>query len=98
MLKTTSRFLLACAVLAWSLNSLAQSLPPYNPVTDARLQNPEASNWLMYRGSYDSHGYSSLDQINRGSISAAYLKKPRKKMATNKNNLAHTICQGTSIQ
>ena len=68
MLKTPSRFLLACAVLAWSSIALAQSLPPYNPVTDARLQNPEASNWLMYRGSYDSHGYSSLDQINRDNV------------------------------
>ena len=68
MLKTPSRFLLACAVLAWSLTSAAQSLPPYNPVTDARLQNPEASNWLMYRGSYDSHGYSSLDQINKDNV------------------------------
>ncbi len=29
---------------------------PYPPVTDERLENPEPGNWLMYRGTYDSHG------------------------------------------
>lgn len=68
MLNTISRFVITCAVLAWSLSSMTQSLPPYNPVTDFRLQNPEESNWLMYRGSYDSHGYSTLDQINKDNV------------------------------
>jgi alcohol dehydrogenase (cytochrome c) len=38
----------------------------YSPVTDARLQNPEPENWLMYRGNYAGWGYSPLDRINTG--------------------------------
>ena len=40
----------------------------YSPVTDERLLSPEAENWLMYRGTYDSHGYSPLDQINAENV------------------------------
>jgi alcohol dehydrogenase (cytochrome c) len=36
----------------------------YATVTAARLENPAPSDWLMYRGSYNSWGYSALDQIN----------------------------------
>jgi alcohol dehydrogenase (cytochrome c) len=42
-------------------------LPPvlrnYQPVTAERLKNPESSNWLMIRRTYDGWGYSPLDQI-----------------------------------
>ena len=47
---------LACALASIGLAS-AQELPPYSPVSDDRLRNPAAENWLMYRGTYDSHGY-----------------------------------------
>ena len=40
----------------------------YAPVTDARLTNPEPENWLMYRRTYDSQGYSPLDQINAENV------------------------------
>lgn len=40
----------------------------YSPVTDARLQNPEPRNWLMYRRTYDGQGYSPLDQINAANV------------------------------
>ena len=40
----------------------------YAPVTDARLTNPEPENWLMYRRTYDSQGYSPLDQINAKNV------------------------------
>ena len=43
--------------------------PAYHTVTDARLRAPEASNWLMYRGRYDSQGFSTLDQINARNVS-----------------------------
>ena len=36
----------------------------YSPVTDARLAEPEPGNWLMYRRTFDSHGYSPLDEID----------------------------------
>ncbi len=40
----------------------------YSPVTDKRLVNPEPDNWLMYRRTYNSHGYSPLDQINTRNV------------------------------
>ncbi len=40
----------------------------YSPVTDARLANPEARNWLMTRGNYQGWSYSTLDQINTGNV------------------------------
>jgi len=43
--------------------------PPYNPVTDERLVKPEPRNWLMYRRTYDSQGYSPLDQIDTTNVS-----------------------------
>ena len=41
----------------------------YRPVTDARLKNPDAGNWLMNRRTYDGWGYSPLDQITRTNVS-----------------------------
>jgi len=38
------------------------------PVTDATLRNPPASDWLMWRRTYDAWGYSPLDQINKGNV------------------------------
>jgi len=46
----------------------AQPLEKYQPVTNERLLHPEPQNWLMYRGTYDSWGYSPLDQINRKNV------------------------------
>src|SRR3984957_19742980 len=40
----------------------------YTPVTDARLQNPEPRDWLMYRGNYQGWSYSPLDQINTSNV------------------------------
>jgi alcohol dehydrogenase (cytochrome c) len=61
-----SSIFLCCSLVSTLL--FAQDLPPYNPVTAERLLNPEESNWLMYRGSYDSHGFSNLDQINTDNV------------------------------
>ena len=41
----------------------------YMTVTDARLQNPEAENWLMFRRTYDGWGYSPLDDIDADNVS-----------------------------
>ena len=54
----------ACAVMAHADSKLGA----YSPVTDARLSNPEAKNWLMYRGNYEGWGYSSLEKINSSNI------------------------------
>jgi alcohol dehydrogenase (cytochrome c) len=37
-------------------------------VTDERLLHPEPENWLMYRRTYDSWGYSPLDQITTKNV------------------------------
>lgn len=50
------------------VSQAAGNLGPYAPVTDARLQNPEPKNWLMYRGNYSGWGYSPLDKINTGNV------------------------------
>src|SRR5262245_12731860 len=46
-----------------------QPLTNYTPVTEARLLNPEPQNWLMYRRTFDGHGYSPLDKINTSNVS-----------------------------
>ena len=38
------------------------------PVTDAMLEKPDPANWLMWRRTLDSWGYSPLDQINRNNV------------------------------
>jgi alcohol dehydrogenase (cytochrome c) len=51
-------------------------IPPvlhdYQPVTAERLKNPEDSNWLMIRRTYDGWGYSPLEQITPANV--AHLK------------------------
>ena len=50
--------------LGWWAFAGAAWAVEYSSVTDARLAEPEPGNWLMYRRTYDSHGYSPLDQID----------------------------------
>jgi alcohol dehydrogenase (cytochrome c) len=40
----------------------------YSPVTKERLVNPEPGNWMLYRRTYDGHGFSPLSQINAGNV------------------------------
>lgn len=58
--------LLSAIVTATVLH--AQEPPSYRPVTDERLENPEPEDWLMYRRTYDSWGYSPLDQITTDNV------------------------------
>ena len=39
----------------------AQPTAEFTPVTDAVLQNPAPEDWLMWRRTLDSWGYSPLD-------------------------------------
>src|SRR6266513_2744337 len=48
--------------------ALAQRADTFVPVTDAMLQNPDPSDWLMWRRTLNGWGYSPLDQINRGNV------------------------------
>ncbi|MEX2534391.1 MAG: PQQ-dependent dehydrogenase, methanol/ethanol family [Trueperaceae bacterium] len=45
-----------------------QAMADYSPVTDERLRDPEAANWLMWMRTYDAWGYSPLDQIDRDNV------------------------------
>jgi alcohol dehydrogenase (cytochrome c) len=55
-------------LLALALPGYAEA-PAYNAVTDARLRAPEDHNWLQYRRTYDSWGYSPLKQITAANVS-----------------------------
>ena len=40
----------------------------YEPVTDAMLTSPDPEDWLSFRRTLDSWGFSPLDQINRTNV------------------------------
>jgi alcohol dehydrogenase (cytochrome c) len=44
------------------------ALKNYQPVTAARLKNPDARDWLMIRRTYDGWGYSPLDRITTANV------------------------------
>ncbi len=46
----------------------AQTIERLTPVTDAMLANPPPADWLMWRRTLDSWGYSPLDQVNRRNV------------------------------
>src|SRR5262245_30422114 len=61
--------LFASLILLLSGFTLAQQSPSnFVPVTDAMLQNPAPEDWLMWRRTLNSWGYSPLDQINRTNV------------------------------
>jgi alcohol dehydrogenase (cytochrome c) len=60
---------LACASSVANLMD-AQPVRDYNPVTDARLESPEARNWLMYLREYNSWSYSPLRGINTRNVAS----------------------------
>ena len=72
MTRLPTRLIAAGAAIA----ALALTAPPattaqepaYTPVTDERLQSPADGDWLMYRRTYDSWGYSPLDQITTANV------------------------------
>ena len=50
-------------------NASAQPVPEeFVPVTDSILQTPPPEDWLMWRRTLDSWGYSPLSQINRDNV------------------------------
>jgi PQQ-dependent dehydrogenase (methanol/ethanol family) len=57
----------ACAV-AVTLAASAADEQPFVPVTDQMLQHPDPADWLMWRRTLDSWGYSPLDQVNRSNV------------------------------
>ncbi|HEX5420631.1 MAG TPA: PQQ-binding-like beta-propeller repeat protein [Gammaproteobacteria bacterium] len=70
-----NRALLALCLLGpLSFSAGAQTArKPFAPVTDAMLENPDPGDWLMWRRTYDSWGYSPLTQIDRENVSGLQL-------------------------
>ena len=59
--------LLGAVAVGWS--AAAQERPrPFVPVTDEMLWKPNPADWLMWRRTLDSHGFSPLDQIDRSNV------------------------------
>ncbi len=48
--------------------ALGQTLPDFVPVTDAMLQDPDPADWLMWRRTLDTWGYSPLDAITGDNV------------------------------
>jgi alcohol dehydrogenase (cytochrome c) len=51
-----------------AMKARKDKLAAITPVTDAMLQSPVASDWMMWRRTYDSLGYSPLRQIDRSNV------------------------------
>src|ERR1022692_2148036 len=61
---TLSALMIALAALG--VPGIAQVAPAsFVPVTDQMLDHPDPADWLMWRGTLNSWGYSPLNQINR---------------------------------
>jgi len=51
-----------------SITATYRRVERFRPVTDAELADPPASDWLHWRGTPTSWGYSELAQINRDNV------------------------------
>jgi alcohol dehydrogenase (cytochrome c) len=60
---------LAAILCALAIPALTQQPAAFPPVTDQMLQNPDPANWLMWRRTLNSWGYSPLSQITRANAS-----------------------------
>jgi glucose dehydrogenase len=56
-------------ILTAGLTVAAQSQAPFVPVTDEMLWKPNPADWLMWRRTLDSWGYSPLNEVNRNNVS-----------------------------
>ena len=67
--KLRASVLSVMTLIAWFISpsggALAQPSSDFIPVTDAMLQEPAPDDWLMWRRTLNSWGYSPLDQIDR---------------------------------
>jgi PQQ-dependent dehydrogenase (methanol/ethanol family) len=68
-MKRLTLLLSSVMLLGPALYSTAQQpAGRFVPVTDEMLQNPDPADWLMWRRTLNSWGYSPLDQINRTNV------------------------------
>jgi alcohol dehydrogenase (cytochrome c) len=64
------RMQVVAAALAIAFGGMVASsqTPSYTPVTEAMLENPGPNDWLSWRGTLSSWGYSPLAHINTGNV------------------------------
>ena len=72
MLRCVSICTTAAALAAFAGTAHAQS-GIYRPVTDAMLENPSPGDWLMWRRTLNSWGFSPLTQIDRSNVAGLQL-------------------------
>ncbi len=65
--------LIAIVLASSSVAGAEQTGDSFVPVTSAMLNNPEPEDWLMWRRTLDSWGYSPLDQIDRDNVATLNL-------------------------
>jgi alcohol dehydrogenase (cytochrome c) len=68
MIGIAGRIVAATALLCTAIAQAADTAPPFVPVTDAMIQNPDPNDWLSWRRTLDSWGYSPLDQITTANV------------------------------
>jgi len=66
MTRTTTS--LAVTFLLAFVGTATAAERPFVPVTDAMLANPDPADWLMWRRTSNSWGYSPLATIDRGNV------------------------------
>ena len=59
---------LGLAVLLVARAVIAQPQAEFVPVTDRVLQNPDPADWLMWRRTLDTWGFSPLTEVNRKNV------------------------------
>ena len=50
-----------------------KAVPNFVTATDAMMRAPKPEDWIIHRGNYQSWGYSSLQQINKGNVKSLQL-------------------------
>ena len=68
MLKRSVRLAVALGVAALSAIVVGGQARPFTPATDAILRDPSPNDWVAWRGTYRSQGYSPLRQIDRSNV------------------------------
>ena len=70
--RTATCMIFAVCILTLLLVSIesvhTQSPSSFVPITDDMLQDPSDEDWLMWRRTLDSWGYSPLDEINTDNV------------------------------
>lgn len=65
---TAFAWIVAAPAMAQSDGGNPELLADLRPVTAEMLANPSAGDWLIWRKTYDSHGFSPLDQIDTENV------------------------------